>query len=376
MFNDCLIMAGGSGTRLWPASNSALPKQFLPAKNKMSFFSLALERALAAGERVIIITGKAHIPHVITDCAKLSSADRKRLVVIGEPAAKNTAPAVACAVIFSVINQKAEDNDMLVLTSDHIISPLKKFESAAGLAKKAAADNKLVVFGIPPARPETGYGYIETARTDRRAPVIKNAKNSLLDVMAFHEKPDFKNAEKYIKNGHFFWNSGMFAFKTGFMADQYNSLAPDVIKPFYNLEKPRKSGYSVLKGVRVLDNWNNLESAYKKTRNISFDYAVAEKCDKAVMVRANFNWIDVGSWDEYIKLHEKTSPDVFSFGSNDCYIDSDIPVALAGVTDLIVIIRGGKNGRPASALITKKGHSQKVRGVVEIIKKAGKKDML
>jgi len=367
MFDDCLIMAGGSGTRLWPASSSRLPKQFLPADEKSSFFSMALERALAlTGKdgRVVVIAGKSHVPHVITDAAKLSAADKKRLLVIGEPAAKNTAPAIACAVSLSLLSGRGRN--MLVLTSDHIIKPLEVFKADAALAASGAKAGKLAVFGIPPVRPETGYGYIETGRQE----------DGIYNVKAFHEKPDAATAKKYGASGRFFWNSGMFAFNADFIAEQFRLLAPDVFIPFEKLKKPGAKDFTLSRGVRTLSAWQGLEAAYRKTSAISFDYAITEKCAKTVMIRANFDWIDIGNWEEYAKMRGKGKALVFSVSGESCYVDSDIPVALAGVEDLIVVIRSGKNGESPSALITRKGQTQKVREIVEKIKMAKRQDLL
>jgi mannose-1-phosphate guanylyltransferase/mannose-1-phosphate guanylyltransferase/mannose-6-phosphate isomerase len=364
MFENCLVMAGGSGTRLWPASSSRLPKQFLPVNGKKSFFSLAVERAFVVTKgKVIIITGKAHIPHVIASVAKLRADKKKRLLVIGEPEAKNTAPAIACAVVYSKL---CGGDNMLVLTSDHIIEPLKIFKADAALAAACAKKGKLVVFGIPPARPETGYGYIETGGTEA----------GVYNAAAFHEKPDLQTAKKYASSGRFFWNSGMFAFSAGFMTEQFRLFAPDVFCCFEKLKIPPSSSYKNMKGIQILIKWQGLDAAYRKTKSISFDYAIAEKCRSAVMIRANFNWIDIGNWEEYVNLFGSKGARVFSVSSEGCFVDSDIPVALAGVEDLIVVIRGGKNGSPASALITKKGQTQKVRDIVEQIKKSGKTDIL
>jgi mannose-1-phosphate guanylyltransferase/mannose-1-phosphate guanylyltransferase/mannose-6-phosphate isomerase len=365
MFDNCLIMAGGSGTRLWPASSSRLPKQFLPAGGKKSFFSLAVERALAVTSgKVIIVTGKSHISHVIADAAKLSADKKKRLLVIGEPSAKNTAPAIACAVVYCELSGGGKN--MLVLTSDHIIEPLKTFKSDADIAAASAKKEKLVVFGIPTARPETGYGYIETGK----------AEADVYEVTAFHEKPDLQTAKKYASSGRFFWNSGMFAFSAGFIEEQFRRFAPDVFSCFEKLKVPAASSYKKNQGIKILNSWQGLDAAYRKTKSISFDYAIAEKCNVAAMVRASFDWIDIGNWEEYVKMCGAGGAQVFSVSSENCFVDSDIPVALAGVEDLIVVIRGGKNGSSASALITRKGQTQKVRDIVEQIKKSGKTDIL
>jgi len=390
MINDCLIMAGGSGTRLWPASSSGTPKQFLPASKDgaESFFSLSLERALKVvpenDGRVIVITGKKHLPFVIAACFKFGDADKKRIVLIPEPEAKNTAPAVACAVAYAV-ETGGRDRTMLVLTSDHIIKPLDVFFKASGVAARYAERDNLVVFGILPSGPETGYGYIETAEriSAEKISAEENAgekpAGDVYNVAAFREKPDRETAEKFLASKKYFWNSGMFAFRCDFLAEEYRRLAADVYRPFENLKAPDKKSYSETEGLRVLDNWAGLYKAYSQAKSISFDYAVAEKCARTVMVRAAFDWIDVGSWDDYARLladNSAAGTDVYTVEADGCFVDSDIPVALAGVDGLIVVIRSGKDGAPASALVTKKGRTQLVRDIVEKIKQSGGKDIL
>jgi len=193
MINDCLIMAGGSGTRLWPASNSRKPKQFLSAAKdgKDSFFSLSLERAFRivaeSDGRVIVIMGKTHLPFVIAACSKLSAAEKKRIVLIPEPDAKNTAPAIACAIEYAG-KTGGWNRTMIVLTSDHIIKPLDAFIKNLNIGAQFAEQNKLVVFGIPPLGPETGYGYIKTA---------EKLVDDVYAVAMFTEKPDLKTAEQF-----------------------------------------------------------------------------------------------------------------------------------------------------------------------------------
>jgi mannose-1-phosphate guanylyltransferase/mannose-1-phosphate guanylyltransferase/mannose-6-phosphate isomerase len=373
-------MAGGSGTRLWPASSSRKPKQFLPVAGSgtETFFSQSLERALRIvtenDGRVIVIAGKHHLPFVISICSTLNSDEKKRLVLIPEPEAKNTAPAIACAVAYAR-NTGGKDRTMLVLTSDHIIKPFEVFQKDLAISTQFAAQNKLVVFGIPPTGPKTGYGYIETTEK-----LVEN----VYAVTAFREKPDLKTAEQFLASGKYFWNSGMFAFGCDFLAEEYHRLATGISRPFEQLNPPDKKAYTKTKGLCVLDAWVGLEQAYNQVERISFDYAIAEKCTQTVMVRAAFDWVDVGSWDEYARLLSGAS-----FGNNDtgteiyvagtegsCFVDSDIPVALAGVDDLIVVIRSGKDGLPPVALITKKGQTQLVMNIVEEIKQKGRIEIL
>ncbi|MCL2881267.1 MAG: sugar phosphate nucleotidyltransferase, partial [Treponema sp.] len=233
MFDDCLIMAGGSGTRLWPASRGGKPKQFLPMASgeTKSFFTAAVERALSLineDGKIIIIAGKAHTPLIIEACSGLSSAGKKHLVLIPEPEAKNTAPAVACAVMYAD-RTGGSNRKILVLTSDHIIQPLETFKADAMIAAAFAQQDKLVVFGIPPARPETGYGYIETAgrpALPRNGEVPQSQDEpDVYSVAAFTEKPDRVTAEKFVASGRYYWNSGMFAFSAKFMISEFSRAA-------------------------------------------------------------------------------------------------------------------------------------------------------
>jgi len=374
MINDCLIMAGGSGTRLWPLSNSRKPKQFLPASkdDTESFFSLSLERALKvvseSDGRVIIICGKTHLPFIITACSKLKLEEKKRIVLIPEPEAKNTAPAIACAIAYSG-KTLGLNRTMLVLTSDHIIKPVDVFLRDANISAQFAEQNKLVVFGISPTGPETGFGYIETA---------EKLSDNVYIAASFKEKPNRETAEQFLASKKYFWNSGMFSFRCDFLAQEYRRLQADLFSPFENLKNPEKKSYSKIKDILVLDKWTGLDKAYNHSNSISFDYAIAEKCVQTVMIRSSFDWIDVGSWDDYARLLSgNSSKEVYSAKADGCFVDSDIPVALAGVENLIVVIRSGKDGgSPPSALITQKGKTQLVRDIVENIKQSDRKDIL
>ena len=387
MFNDCIIMAGGGGTRLWPASSSHLAKQFLPlpvsvgthTENGSNFFNAAVERALAvidrkSDSRVIIIAGRSHIQNIIKSCQSYPNNIKKYLLVIPEPKAKSTAPAIACALYY-IDWMSGQDRKVLVLTSDHIISPISRFKQDAEAAEKFAQADRLAIFGIHPTRPDTGYGYIETEKLvsqEKEDPMVYK-------VLKFREKPNLKTAEEFCAAGNFFWNSGMFAFSSRFMLEELRTSAPDVINPFGKLRAPDERSFKVELGIRILWEWLELKEAYEEAPAISFDYAIAEKCSNTIMVRAGFEWLDVGSWDEYASLLEKNKQshaEVYQYGSKNCFVDSDIPVALAGLDDLIVVISSGKDGSPPAALITRKGETQHVRNIVEQIKKAGRTGLL
>jgi mannose-1-phosphate guanylyltransferase/mannose-6-phosphate isomerase len=380
-------MAGGSGTRLWPASTSKLPKQFLSIAGRGSFFSAALERALGVIDskgdgRVIIIAGKSHVPHIIEACRLCRSEDINRLVLIPEPEAKNTAPAIACGTLYTDW-VSGRDRNILVLTSDHIIEPLDIFKANAAAAAAFAQQDRLVVFGITPKAPETGYGYIEAAEAltipHQRVSLKrydKPAEPAVFKVASFREKPDEATAKQFLKTGHFYWNSGMFAFSSRFLIGEFKHHAPELITPFEKLVAPNEQACTVERGLRVLGNWTGLDEAYRTVKGVSFDYAIAEKCARTIMVAAGFDWFDVGSWDEYAKLTEGSASGVYRSGSENCFVDADVPVALCGVNDLIVVVRSGKDGSPQAVLISKKGETQRVKAIVEQIRAAGKKDLL
>ncbi|MDR1307216.1 MAG: mannose-1-phosphate guanylyltransferase [Treponema sp.] len=388
MFNDCIIMAGGSGTRLWPASNSMMPKQFLPMPSLSaepeaiaagSFFNAAVERALKVVDeegdgRVIIVAGHSHVAHIVRACERYSPKELKRLVLIPEPEARNTAPAIACAVNY-IDWMSGEERKVLVLTSDHIITPLEKFIVDAAAAEAFAAADKLAVFGIAPRGPETGYGYIEAGTL-----VSRTAEEpQTFTVSSFREKPNRQTAESFLEAGNFFWNSGMFAFSSRFILEEFRRSAPEVIRPFGKLRAPDERSFKTERGLRILWKWLDLEEAYEKTAAVSFDYAIAEKCFPTVMVKAGFNWVDVGSWDEYALLAGRYGThhaEVYHHNARECFVDSDIPVALIGVEDLIISVRSGKNGGPGSVLIAKKGETQHVRDIVEQIRAKDRNELL
>jgi mannose-1-phosphate guanylyltransferase len=219
----------------------------------------------------------------------------------------------------------------------------------------------LVVFGISPRSADTGYGYIEAGE-------MLLPQSRLFKVASFREKPDKQKAEQFIVQGNFYWNSGMFAFSSRFMMAEFHRYAPEIADAFNALAVPEKNAYAVREGLPVLENWPGLKEAYNQSEHISFDYAIVEKCTRTIMIVASFDWLDVGSWDEYARLLGDISSEVYFSGGNSCFVDSDIPVALCGAEDLIVVVRSGKDGAVPAVLIAKKGETQRVREIVEQIR--------
>ena len=171
----------------------------------------------------------------------------------------------------------------------------------------------------------------------------------------------------------------MFAFSSKFMLSEFRSHALELINPLLKLRAPHESSFGSLKNLRILENWDGLEAAYSCVPSVSFDYAIAEKCLQTVLVKAAFQWIDVGCWDEYVRLFKEDLvplSEVYRWASESSFVDSDIPVALVNAEDLIVVIRSGKDNSPSAALIVKKGETQKVQEIVKKIKAAGRTDLL
>jgi mannose-1-phosphate guanylyltransferase/mannose-6-phosphate isomerase len=359
MIENVFILAGGSGTRLWPASNIKNPKQFLEVKDGKSLILLTIERALMLSStvKIFIITLKDQKHSIIAECSKLKEG-LDRIHILPEPIAKNTAPAISACASYLIEQGRAEEK-VLVLTSDHLIQPPECFKLDVDKAGKLADKGYLVTFGIKPDYPATGYGYIE-------------AGNKELDgyiVNSFKEKPDEKLAEEFIEKGNYYWNSGMFVFKINRFWEELEKGSAEIAKVFSpsgkNQNIKNEGGLSI-----IMDNSHTFE-IYNKSPKDSFDYAVMEKCSKSALVPASFSWNDIGSWDEMSELESlQEEENSFIIDSKNNFVQSDIPVVLCGVDDLIVVQKNG------SLLICKKGKGQLVKDAVELIKKQNHSKLL
>ena len=344
MVDHVLILAGGSGTRLWPASRNASPKQFLDLGGGKSLFQQTLERAAGLNHRgmTIVVTHRNHTEQIIDQWQALPPSPQRR-VVLPEPVAKNTAPALAYgAAMLRSLGSAA--SRLIVLPSDHTVRPHEAFAACVEDASLLAERGFLVVFGIPPRGPETGYGYVESGEAEPPGQ----------RVIGFHEKPDRQTAEDYLVKGGFYWNSGMFVYRTDTFLRELDRHCPEIYSPFSRLDVRLETRGTV----SVPADMETIEEIYDSLPSISVDYALMEKSDETALVAARFSWSDVGSWDEVAKLHPSSAPALFTAESEGNSVFSDIPVALAGVRDHIVVIRNGV------ALVCKKGSSQLLRQIV------------
>jgi mannose-1-phosphate guanylyltransferase/mannose-6-phosphate isomerase len=361
MLDHVFILAGGSGTRLWPASNSAHPKQFIPVRDGKSLLQLTMERALALepSGRIFIITLKDQLEPILGECGKIDEG-REKIAVLPEPAARNTAPAIAAAAEY-VKAAYGPEQTVAVLPADHLITPTEKFAGDCARADELARQGYLVTFGIPPARPETGFGYIEAGE----------ALETGTRVRSFREKPDRGTAEQFVAAGNYYWNSGMFAFRAGAYLEELAAHSPEIGGPFDGIGT--KGEERSERGISIVMEGKAIEEIYTSAPKNSIDYAVMEKSSRAAMVPASFTWSDIGSWEEMAELFEqegRKGGESFEIEAQNNFVYSDMPVALCGVDDLMVVVKNG------AVLVAKKGSGQLVKKAVEEMKAQDRTDLL
>jgi len=373
LVKHAVILAGGAGTRLWPASTRDHPKQFLRLTEGQSLFTMTLRRAISLGIQgtICVVTHRDHAQGIMKECAEVLQGESfppERIMVLAEPQARNTAPAIAyaCTVLRQI---GAPEDSLIVMPADHIIEPLSTFIADVNKTAALAEQDWLVTFGIPPEGPETGYGYVEAG--EQLDPGFK--------VRKFKEKPDQATARSFLAQGNHYWNSGMFAFRARCFLEELEKHAPDVVQAFSKISLPRdarpvrQSAADASPVLIIAD--ETLEAVYSKSPSISIDYAVMEHSARSAVVPAGFSWSDVGSWDVVAELfgadlETRGANSVIAADSKHNFVLSDLPVALVGVQDLIVVVRNG------IVLICRKGQSQQVKDVVQSLEGENRTDLL
>jgi len=367
MCTDVLILAGGSGDRLWPVSSAQKPKQFMTLADGESFLQAAIRRAVALDPEgdICIVTRRDWTDLVIADVRSLaarmgSGGLMERVLVMSEPCGKNTAPAIVWTAKYLLAQTRKNPASILLMASDHIINPLDSFVNDVRTASWFADRNNLVSFAIPPTAPVTGYGYIKAVEA---LPCPLDKSSPALRIDSFREKPDAHTARSYLEDGHYYWNSGIYAFRADFYLAEIAKHCPALTEAFSALASEVK--IETHDGLRVMVAHQGLDEAYRLSPSISIDYALSEKCERSVTVRATFLWDDVGTWDSLAKYFDDVPGNTAPVDSKNCFVYSDIPVALCGVDDLVVVIKNGK------ALIAKKGETNLVKEALAIMKDKG-----
>lgn len=349
-----VIMAGGSGSRLWPLSRSMFPKQFLVLndKNNLTMLQSTIERIDGMSTlEPIIITNEQH-RFIVAE--QLREYDIKSRIIL-EPAGRNTAPAIALAAFEAV--KYGEDPILLILAADHVVLDKEAFQQSIKHALVQAELGYLVTFGIVPTSPETGYGYIHRGRE-----IDKNAYK----VEQFVEKPSLEIAEKYIASGDYYWNSGCFMFKASSYLNELKQFSPEI----YDIcEKATKKMLKDIDFIRVDEN------EFLKCPDDSVDYAVMEKTDKGIVVPMDAGWSDVGSWSALWDVSDKDQNqnsyrgDVIMKNTSNCYIYASNKLVAAVGLDNIVIV-----DTKDAVLVADKSRVQEVKQVVEQLKGEGRRE--
>ncbi|MWP27196.1 mannose-1-phosphate guanylyltransferase/mannose-6-phosphate isomerase, partial [Escherichia coli] len=346
-----VVMAGGSGTRLWPLSRTLYPKQFLSLTSRLTMLQETLRRLEGVEHRpALVICNEVHRFIVAEQMRNVNLANSGILL---EPVGRNTAPAVALAALKAI--SSGEDPILLVLAADHEIQDQKRFISSILAAKEFAEEGKLVTFGIVPTKPETGYGYIKTG---------ENLNEYGFKVSAFVEKPELDVAKKYLEDGDYLWNSGIFMFRASVFIDELNKFRPDILKI---CQQALKSSTQDLDFIRI-DN-----DSFSCCPEESIDYAVMEKTTEAVVVPLNAHWSDVGSWAALWEISNKDDDgnvlhgDVISLSTKNSYIYSESElVTTIGIENLAIV------QTKDAILVSNLASTQDVKKLVEILQLNGR----
>jgi mannose-1-phosphate guanylyltransferase len=341
-----IILSGGSGTRLWPLSRKLYPKQFINLINETSLFQDTILRLPDNLENPLIVCNEEH--RFIAE-EQLRQINKDSNGIILEPEGKNTAPAIALAALHELNNNR--DPILFVLSSDHIIQDENIFHHSIEVAKLLAKKDKLVTFGAHADKADTGYGYIETDNANHK---------DYFDIKSFVEKPNPKNAKKYIKLNNYFWNTGIFMFKASKYLDELKKFEPKIFECCFN---------SINKESRDNDFIRINKGIFSQCQKKSIDYAVMEKTKDGVVVPLNSYWSDVGSWDRLLEVKPKDANDNFIDGDvlingvkNSFIKSTSRLVSVIGVSDLVVV------ETKDSILITEKNQSDNISNIIDILK--------
>ncbi|MFP6656349.1 MAG: mannose-1-phosphate guanylyltransferase/mannose-6-phosphate isomerase, partial [Myxococcota bacterium] len=345
---------GGSGTRLWPLSRRAYPKQLLPLAGTDTLLQDTAVRVSDDDlfERPLILCNDAH-RFIIAE--QLRAKERTPLAIVLEPVARNTAPAMTAAAL--LLSERDPDAIMLVLPSDHIIRDQDRFKEAVQAATQAALRGSLVTFGIVPEKPETGFGYI------RRGAELADVAGAF-EVAEFVEKPDLARAESFLRSGDYAWNSGMFVFPVRKMLEEMARLQPELVAACRQ---------SCEKASRDLTFTRLEEKAFAAAPSISIDYALMEQTQSAAVVTCDIGWSDVGSWDALWEIGDAdekgnvTLGDVLLHDVENSYIRSEKRlISAVGVRDLVIIETDD------AILVAPRDRAQDVKAIVTELERANR----
>jgi mannose-1-phosphate guanylyltransferase len=346
MITTAVIMAGGKGERFWPKSRTNLPKQFLNISGNKSMIQQCVERLqkFIPIEQIFIVTNELYAELIKVQIPMLPYEN-----IIIEPVGRNTAPCIGLSSI--IIEKKYPDSYMIVLPSDHIIRDEEEFIHILKTAVQVSMDGSLVTLGIRPTYPETGYGYINSSNQFIEVNTLKVHK-----VNGFVEKPDAEKAVRYLSEGNYYWNSGIFVWKTSVIRSYIRSLMPEL-----------HARLEIMKESLATENSIEIISVeFPKISDQSIDYGIMEKVDNLYVIPCKFGWDDVGSWTALERINDLDdngnfiNGNILSLDTKGCIIESkDKLIATLGLEDLIIV------NTDDVLLICKKDKAQEVKSLLK-----------
>ena len=352
-----VILAGGSGTRLWPLSRSLYPKQLINLVDEFTMLQNTIRRleGLDGAVRPVVICNDEYRFMV---AEQLRRIDVRAEAIILEPVGRNTAPALAVAALWAA--EKMDDAVLLVLPADHHIAAAEQFRSVLSIGYRHALEGRLITFGIVPRAPETGYGYI------KMGPPLADGDDPTVAIAAFVEKPDLATAKAYVDSKAYCWNSGMFMFRASAALAALERFAPEIVAACRE---------AVCNGRADLDFFRLDKTAFAASPSDSIDYAVMEKTDSGAMVPMAAGWNDLGSWEALWQVGEKDAAhnvvrgDVVLHDVSDSYLHAeDRLVAAVGLKDHIVVETSD------AVMISPRDRVQDVKGLVDRLKARQRKE--
>lgn len=351
-----LILAGGRGTRFWPRSRRSRAKQVLRFFGERSLIQQTVDRLrpVIPADRIWILTNEFLRSEIVQQLPEVPHRQ-----ILAEPAQRNTAPAIGLAA--HILQSIDPDAVMGVFPSDHVIGRPREYVRLLKPAFQAAREGKIVVLGIEPRWPETGYGYIEFPKG------VKAGSSDPLRVLKFREKPDARTAARFVRAGNFYWNAGMFFWRASVLLDALRQFLPKTAGLLDSLPPFRSRRFA-----------QALQETFPQSENISIDYAVLERASNVVGLPAgDIGWNDVGSWNAIYELHKRDihgnvlRGDSLIEASTGVYVDAEGKlVALLGVKDLIVV------DTPDALLIADRSRAQQVGDLVKRLEQSGRHELL
>ena len=353
-----LIMAGGSGTRFWPRSKAAKPKQYLNIFGEESLLEATIKRfsSFTSEENIYIVSSATQAKVLESQATMLP---KKNLIY--EPIGRNTLPCIGLAAMYA--EKENKDAIMVVAPSDHLINDTALFKSTVLAAVKIADErNGIVTIGISPAYPATGYGYVKTAED-----ITGGEKIPQFKVERFVEKPNEETATKYLEQGGFYWNSGLFVFKVSVFLEAVQQFAPDLYADLRKIQADfGRPTYA-----------QTLDTIYRTVKSISVDYGIMEHAKNIYLVEGNFDWNDLGSWESVYLADKKDENGNAGAGetilenTKNSYVYSDKGlIAVVGLDDVIVVQDGN------TTLVCKRENAEDVKKIVERLKAQNKDQYL